>query len=179
MFSATTGIEAGTTFLGPGHVTAVRGAEVTVKIDDEATVSAWVALAFPYQPVVDDILLVIGRGDTHYVIGVLHGRGNVVLTAQGDINLHAVNGKLNLSGDQGVNVSGPDIELRATNKLSLLATSFVKKCTSAYVWVKDLFTRRAGQTNITTDGQSVNRAKGHIILSEDTVKVNGKQIHLG
>ncbi|MGE0434182.1 MAG: DUF3540 domain-containing protein [Planctomycetota bacterium] len=179
MFNASTGIEAGTTFLGPGHVTALQGNQVTVRVDEDAEVNAWLAFAFPYQPVVDDILLVIGKGETYYVIGVLHGRGNVVLTAQGDINLHAVNGKLNLSGDQGVNVAGPDIELRATNKLSLLSTSFVKKCTSAYIWVKDLLTRRSGQTNITTDGQSVNRAKGHIILSEDTVKVNGKQIHLG
>ena len=68
-------------YLGPGHVTRVEPHAVEVEIRSGARVAAQMALAFPYAPREGDVLLVIGKDDEHYVIGVLHGTGQSTLTS--------------------------------------------------------------------------------------------------
>ena len=58
-----------------------------------------------------DVLLVIGKDDEHYVIGVLHGTGQSTLTFQGGVDLRAQGGPLTLSSDRGVAIHGPEVEV--------------------------------------------------------------------
>ena len=67
-------------YLGPGHVVAVMPHEVEVEIRGGERAQAQMALSIPYEPTVGDVLLVIGKGDEHYVIGVLSGHGKTSLS---------------------------------------------------------------------------------------------------
>ena len=60
--------------LGPATVVEVAGSTPVVVVEGVRR-RAEMALAFPYQPEVDDELLVIGQSGRLYVIGVLHARG--------------------------------------------------------------------------------------------------------
>src|SRR4051794_32763418 len=96
-------------FLGPARVVRMEGATPVVSVDG-CEVRAELALAFPYETAIDDELLVIGKRDRHYVIGVLRGHGEVALRFLGDVRVEAVGGKLELSGDKGVRVRGDVVE---------------------------------------------------------------------
>ena len=87
-------------------------------------------------------------------------------------------GQLNLSGDQGVRVSGPEVTVRA-GKLKTFADAVTEKVTSVYQWVKELKTVRAGQSRRVIDGEDYHQSKKSVMRSEGTVKIDGKQIHLG
>jgi hypothetical protein len=60
-------------YLGPADVLDVSGAVVTARLADGRAVQATVALSVPYEASVGDVLLVIGRGPAHWVIGVIRG----------------------------------------------------------------------------------------------------------
>ena len=62
-------------YLGPAEVLEVEPLAMRVRLPDGSTVRAELALAFPYQAKPGDAVLVIGRGEAHYVIGVLRGSG--------------------------------------------------------------------------------------------------------
>ena len=92
----------------------------TVEIRGGERARAQMALSIPYEPAVGDVLLVIGKGDEHYVIGVLHGSGKTSLSFQGAVDLRATGGPLTLSSDQGVAIHGPEMEIQ-TGKLQVFA----------------------------------------------------------
>lgn len=165
-------------YLGPAHVTRVEAPEVVVRLGTGATVRAQLALAFPYQPAEGDVLLVIGKRAAHYVIGVLHGEGKAVLAFPGDVELRAMGGSLELTGDEGVSLRGKTVDVTA-GKLRVVADAVVETLASAYRQVTGLLRVRAGQTHTVVDDAAFTKAKSATILTEETVKVNGKQIHLG
>lgn len=167
-----------TTYLGPGEVLDARGLEFTVRLRDDLDVTARLALAFPYAPAVGDLLLIIGQGDEHYIIGVLQGAGTAVLSMQGDVSIRAVDGTLELLGDRGVRVLSPEVEIH-TGKFKLLAETITEKATTVYRWVKNLLTMRAGRKRDIVDSTSYSRAYRQTILAEEHVKINGEQVHLG
>ena len=177
MSTATTTIH--TSYLGPATVTDTRGDDAQVRLPTGALVWARVALAFPYRPVPDDVLLVVGTEEAHYIIGVLHGTGTAALDIHGDVHLHAVGGTLRLSGDAGVQIDGPDVEVRAQQKLTLAAHTFVKKVGVAYEWVKGLLSRRAGRSRTLVHGQCTTHAQEISVIAKDVAKINGRQVHLG
>src|SRR5580658_6142610 len=89
-------------YLGPAEVSSAEALGATVVLPDGRHVRAELALALPYRPVLGDVLLVIGKGDDYYAIGVLRGSGTTSLSFQGDVELTAVDGRLRLSGERGV-----------------------------------------------------------------------------
>lgn len=166
--------------LGPGRVVRVGPRSVTVQLEDGAKqeVSVELALSFPYRPVVDDRLLVVGKeGEQHYAIGVLSGSAPAELSFQGDVSLHAVNGRLSLHGD-AVEIDAPRVTLRAKT-LQTFAGSLTETADSAYRWVKGLLTVRAGESFRVVTGEDRSQAEEVVILSKTTVKVDGNNVQLG
>src|SRR5271170_4154136 len=98
-------------YLGPAQVNAVSAHEVTITLPEGDVVSADMAFALPYAPAVGDVLLVIGRRSRFYAIGVIQGSGLTNLSLQGDVQLRSVSGKLSLSGDEGVEIRGPRLDI--------------------------------------------------------------------
>ncbi len=165
-------------YLGPGYVVAVEPHEVTVEIRGGERARAQMALSIPYAPVLGDVLLVIGKGGEHYVIGVLHGSGKTSLSFEGAVDLRATGGPLTLSSDQGVAIHGPEVDIQ-TGKLEVLATSLVEKLGSLYQRVRDALNIHAGKAHTVIDDSSFMTAKNAAIITEETMSINGKEIHLG
>jgi hypothetical protein len=168
----------GEDYLGPACVNEVHGQKVLVELPDGSAVEATVALAFLYEPAAGDVLLVIGRGEAYYAIGVLHGAGRAVLAFQGDVDLRAVGGALRLSGDTGISLEAPSIEAQA-GKIRAIADTMVATVSSLYQRVSELFSLHAREAHTQVDESATTVAKSASILTEETMTINGKQIHLG
>jgi Protein of unknown function (DUF3540) len=164
-------------YLGPGHVVEVAPHEITVEIRGERA-RAQMALSIPYEPAVGDVLLVIGKGDEHYVIGVLHGSGKTSLSFQGAVDLKATGGPLTLSSDQGVAILGPEMEIQ-TGRLQVFAGAMVEKLGSLYQRVRGALNVHAEKTHTVVDDASFMTAKNASIVTEETMSINGNEIHLG
>ncbi|WP_434046517.1 DUF3540 domain-containing protein [Sorangium cellulosum] len=165
-------------YLGPARVTALEAGAVAVELPGGQPVAVAMALALPYEPALGDTLLVIGRGESYYAIGVLHGRGRTVLSLQGDVAVHAREGALSLSGDRGVEIRGPELDVQA-GKIRMVADAVVQKFTSVYQRVSALLSVQASESHTVVEKTSFTKAKNATILTEETVTVNGKQILLG
>lgn len=175
--AATPALPAPSEYLGPAEVVRIGASEVTVALPDGPIVPARLALAFPYRPVVGDTLLVIGRANNHYVIGVLNGKGETVLAFPENVEIRS-GGDLRLTGARSVAVEGPEVRVSA-GKLHVMAEAAVEKLGSLVQRVRALWTVHAGETETLVDETSLTRAKSATILTEETMSINGKQIHLG
>lgn len=165
-------------YLGPALVSDVRDGQITMELPHGAKVPITLALAYLYQPVPGDVLLVIGNGDSYYGIGVLHATGKAVLSFQGDVDVRAVDGTLRLSGDKGVQLSGPELELHS-NKLRMVAGAVVQKFNSVFQRVSGLLHVHAEKAHTSVDGAAFTQSESNTILTKDIMTINGKQIHLG
>ncbi len=165
-------------YLGPAEVTDVEPTAVTVELPGSGPMRAELAFALPYAPVLGDLLLVIARGDACYAIGVLRGSGKTSLRLQGDVDLAAEGGKLRLSGEHGIELRGPELDLYA-GKLRMVADAALQTFSSVCQRVKSLLHVHAGETHTLVDGGSFAQSKSAAILTEENVTINGKEIHLG
>lgn len=163
------------TYLGPATVTRVEKGRLCVALPGGP---AWatLALACPYHPEPGDTVLVIGD-EEHYVIGVLEGRGRVVLAAEGDLDLRAT-GRIRIRGNRAVEIESARVGLKA-DKLEMVARISLEKMVSCYRWVKDCIQTRAGRTRMIVDGDCATRAGRIVESAVKDVKVNGRTIHLG
>lgn len=165
-------------YLGPGRVVAVEPHRVTVEVRGGTGVVADLALSIPYAPVVGDVLLVIGRGDEHWVIGVLRGAGTTTLAFQGAVDVRATGGPLTLSSDHGVAIHAPDTEIH-TGRLEVFAGAVVEKLGSLVQRVRGALDVRANRTHTVVEDASFMTAKNAAIVTEETMSINGSEIHLG
>ncbi|WP_437596101.1 DUF3540 domain-containing protein [Sorangium sp. So ce590] len=165
-------------FLGPAEVTALGPDSATVLLATGTTERAFFAFALPYEPSLGDVLLVIGGPGATYAIGVLAGRGRLSIAFPGDVDVRAVGGKLRLGGDGGVEISGKGLEVMV-DKVKITAGEIVERCASLYQRVTSLFSAHHKQAHTVVDDESHTRARRATVLTEETVTINGKQIHLG
>lgn len=165
-------------YLGPARVVAVEPHAVHVELGDGSRSRARLALAFPYAPEPGDELLVIGKGDEHYVIGVLHGTGTTALSFPGTVDLRAEGGPLRLSSDRGVSIQGPALHIEA-GKLAVVAGAVVQTLDSLCQRVRGALSVHARRTHTVVEERSLLTAKDAAILTEDTMSINGREIHLG
>lgn len=165
-------------YLGPAEVTEVHPDHVVVRIHGGGAAVATLAFAMPYAPAEGDVLLVIARGEAHYAIGVIHGSGHTSLAFEGDVEIRSVNGKLSLSGDEGVELRGPEVDVYTT-ALRMVARDVTHRFESLVQRVGALFRLHAGEAQTLVDGASVTQSKRAAILTEETVTINGREIHLG
>ena len=91
-----TGAHAGV-YCGPATILEVSATHLRLQLPGrEAT--AELALAYPYQPRVNDLVLALGPEDgAVFVVGVLHGQGQTTLHVEGDLAIEA-SGNLKLRG---------------------------------------------------------------------------------
>ena len=161
----------------PARVVELIGTAPVVEIGGKRE-QARLALAFPYQPVVGDELLVIGQNGCFYVIGLLQTSGEVAFRFLGDVRLHAIGGKLELTGDQGVRVWGQTVEL-ASRKMKIVSDSVVAKATDWYQRIRDNFDLHSGEKREIVDGDYSVRADKASTVTSGIVTINGKEVHLG
>ena len=165
-------------FLGPATVTCCGAATLEVSLPTGETVSPQLALAFPFTPAEGDSLLVIGQDDRYFVIGVIASTGQTHLRFQGDVELRSVQGQLELHGEKGVELRGPEIAIK-TRKLRVMADKATEVFGTVFTRVKEILSVHAGETDTVVHGEWSTRSKRAAITSEEVASINGKQIHLG
>jgi hypothetical protein len=165
-------------YLGPAPVLRVEGSDVVVELPGGAAVRAALAFAFPYAPAPGDVLLVIGKDDAHYAIGVLQGAGRTTLTFPGNVDLRAEGGALRLWGEKGIELAGPGLSVQV-DKIQVIAGAVTQKLASLVQRVRGLMSVHAGELDTTVDESAVTRAKNATVLTEETMTINGKEVHLG
>jgi len=170
-------------FMGPARV--LPGADarpgstgLLVRRSDGREVEVKLALAFPYRPVDNDVLLVVGGPQGHFVIGVVEGHGYAQLDIEGNVSLRAVNGELSLQGDRGVRLRGPEVEV-VSQKMKVYADTAVQKVNTFYQHVRELWSVKSRSAHVTTTEDYYQRSRNATLLTEEVVTMNGKQIHLG
>jgi hypothetical protein len=166
-------------YLGPATVSRSVGKRVQLRRPEHADEEwAETALAFPYQPVAGDVVLVAAQEDRVYVIGVLQGRGPSVLRFPGDVTLSAPAGSIHLDAATAVTTTAPAVEIRA-DAVEVEAKSLVQRVESALQWVKDLFEMKSGRSRMVTEGTHLQMAERTFIRSEKESKIDGEKIYLG
>lgn len=163
-------------YLGPAAVLGGDARSVRARLPNGDLIVARLALALSYEPAEGDEVLVIGEGAAYYGIGVLSGKGRVVLETEGDIALRA-GGALDLSGAR-VSVTGKEVEVAST-KLTMVAEAVTQRVGSLLQRVAGLLTVHAREVHTLAEESTVTQAKNATILSEDAVTINGKSVLLG
>ncbi len=164
-------------YLGPATVATVLPTEIEVNLPRGGKVHARLALAYTYEPVPGDEVLVIGNEEGHWIIGVVFGRGPSVLHFPADAELRAA-GSLRIAADRGVEITSPEV-LVTTKKIRMIASEVVHAFTTLRQRVTELLSVQAGQTHTVVEGTMHSQAKSATILTEEKVSINGKEVHLG
>src|SRR5688572_8906057 len=107
-----------TTFLGPARVLDVLDSRVALELSDR-TVWATLAVTGGYVPVAGDLVLAIGGDEAFYVIGVLLSTGPTTVKSNGDLNIVAANGIINLMSTRGISARSPSMRFH-TNRLEFI-----------------------------------------------------------
>lgn len=138
---------------------------------------AVMALAYRYEAVSGDKVLVANDGETYYVIGVLEGRGNTSFIAPGNIEFRAPRGCIDMIAAEGINMRSPKFQVSSTT-LELIADKAVHRFNSLDQWVRDTIYTHAGrmlnrvkETYRLNAGKIVGRAKGVVKLDGDEIKL--------
>lgn len=168
----------GERYLGPATVTSTSPAVLQAELPTGETVMPRLALAFPFVPAEGDTLLVIGEGERYFVIGVIASSGRTSLHFQGDVEVRAEGGTLELHGDRGVALLGPQIDIK-TRRLEVLADKATEAFGSVVTRVKSLLSVHAGESDTLVHGEWSNRSERASITSQEVVSINGKEVHLG
>lgn len=168
----------GQPYLGPAEVVTSGRRQLDVALPTGEVVEATLALAYPYEPARGDTLLVIGGEEGLYIIGVIEGKGRLRMDFFGDVQLHARDGALTLSGDHGVKLRGPLLEV-ITDSFSVMASQAVQKFTTFHQRVREILTVQAGESYSIVEKTALHRAKKYAVVAQETASVNGKQILLG
>ncbi|AGP41658.1 hypothetical protein BE04_30795 [Sorangium cellulosum] len=102
----------------------------------------------------------------------------MTLELQGDVDVRAGGGALRLSGDRGIELRGPEVDLYGDN-VRVFAGALVQTAASLVQRVTDLFSLHARESHTVVDGSATTKAHRATVLTEDTMTINGKEIHLG
>jgi len=142
----------------------------------ESVEATW-ALPYRYQAAPGDLLLVVSRGERHYALNVLQGRGRSVLAFAGDGLLRAEGGKLRLRGAAGVRLRGPRLTLRA-QALALVTRVLHEKLDQARSCIKGRAFSRAGASRRVLEGDDWHSAGERTLVAADAVTFNGDLIRV-
>ena len=165
-------------YLGPAHVMRSGNREVRVRLETGDVVDAQLAMALPYISVEGDVVLVTGRDERHYVLGVLSGSGQTALHFRGDVDLRSIGGNVTIHADKGVKLQGDEVAIEA-RQMSVVADALVQRFNSVMQRVRGLFSSRVKQAQLIVDETAFSKAKSATLLTEESVVINGEQIHLG
>jgi hypothetical protein len=162
--------------IGTAVVTECTGERATVAFEG-GLVASRLALAYAYQPVPGDVVLIIIQAEAAFVIGVLSGRGATALQAPGDLTITAPHGRITLSAGAGIELEAPQVALRAQS-LEMLATTLVQSVQSAFKTFSDLLHIRAGRRQTEIDGISMESTERTYHRSKKETVINGESINI-
>lgn len=165
-------------YLGSARVVRVADRSLLVVLEDATTVHATLALAFPYQPVAGDQVLVIGDAAAFWVIGVLEARGRTNLESAGSAAIVAENGRLRLLGDRGIKLSGRRIHLEARH-LRRIAVTLVQTFGEQQTQVREGLKVEAGEVDQLSEKRWLLRAKQIALKALMGARVKSTTVRLG
>jgi hypothetical protein len=149
-----------------------------VRLSTGECVHARPAFVVAYAPAEGDELLVARSAEGAFAIGVLDGRGRTCLDLPGDVTLRARGGQLNLTGDRGVTIESDEVQI-VSRAMKVVADAAVHKLGSLVERVRGTVSQHLGARSAVIDGRDTVKARDLTLLTEETVAVNGKRIHLG
>ncbi|MDH3376279.1 MAG: DUF3540 domain-containing protein [Gammaproteobacteria bacterium] len=166
-----------TDYIGPGRVLEVRGKQALISAADH---KAWalMALGYDYEPNVGDVLLVIGKQQSWYVIGVIEGSGELKWTVPHDLEINAPRGEIRLSAAQGISLRTPNLDL-VSKKLRVVASSLIERFVNVQRTISDALDVHAGRVRVNVERAHRITAGRILHRAEGDVKLNGRKIHLG
>jgi hypothetical protein len=163
--------------LTPATVIETQGRKLTVMTPQGEAV-AENALAFPYQPVKGDTLLVVGQGEHHYAIGVLAAQGDMTIAFPANAVFAAPRGEIRFKAGKAIDMHSPNVRLRA-GKLELVARSISEIVDNAYRTVRKLLKLDAGRVQTTVEETAQTNAGRYVVKAKQDVKMDGDKIYLG
>lgn len=166
-----------TTHLGPARVMSVEGHRVLVALG-EAKAWATLAMAVHYAPAVGDTLLVIGREEVFYAIGVIAGRGRTTLTAPGDLELLAPHGRIDLHARDGIELRTSTLRCVA-DAWDAVCGTVRQRCSEFLCHVRGVVRWRARRSETTVEDVHRTRAGRIEQQAEGEVQIDGRKINLG
>jgi hypothetical protein len=166
-----------TSYLGPATVLSVEPGRALVMLP-AAKAWATLALGIGYSPAAGDVLLVIGKDDTFYIIGVIAGRGRSTLVAHGDLELKAPNGRIDLLARDGITLRGGLVQIVAKT-WETVAETVRQRFDELCCQVKGVMRWRSKRAE--TEVEELHRTHaGRIVQQADKdVSIDGEKIHLG
>lgn len=165
-------------YLGEGRVVHALGAMLVVVLEDDTRVRATSALAFPYQPVKGDRLLVIGDAKSFFAIGVLEGHGRTHLSNLEGVSLSAEEGRLRLTGDRGIRIRSDEVRVRAAT-WSKVALTVVETVREKSTQVRERLEVEATEIDEHSDDRWVTQAKRVVIKALLGARMKGSTVRLG
>lgn len=165
------------TFLGTAVVQSVSAGVPEVELGDGRRLTARMALAFPYLPTEKDELLVIGREDACFVIGVLVAQSGVHLRFPGDVHLHAER-ELRLQADERIELTAKRVAIRVEH-MRVVADRVVESARELYQTVRDVWRVQAGRKEEITTGEWVTRSDKANLTTQEEISINGREVRLG
>ncbi len=150
-----------------------------IQVGDREPVHARLALFVPYQPSVGDVVLVHGRHEELYVIGLLEGSPTWAWNAKGRLRIAARNGRLHLHGRDGVSVSGETIRIRAREELNLAATRTHEAFQRLERRVRGSYAVFAHELVDRSDAQWFVRAKRVAVKVNEAMFINSEVVRAG
>ena len=177
METATLNTMMATTNLTPATVLEATGRKLVV-LTPEGAVTAENALAFPYQPVKGDSLLVIGRDDHWYAIGVLQAQGDMLVAFPANATFAAPRGEIKFKSGMGVEMHAPNVRLRA-GKLELVAKTISETADNVYRRIRKLLKLDAGSSQTNVEETAHTKCGRYVVKAKQDVKMDGDKIYLG
>jgi hypothetical protein len=164
-------------YCGPAIVREIGPVSVTLQLPDREA-RAELALAYPYRPQPNDVVLALGaaEGDL-YIVGVLQGKGTTRLCVDGDLEIEST-GRLNLRGGAGVGIAGEQVSVTA-DRYELSARSVVERLGDVYRWATGVIMTCASRTRTVVETSATLAADRIVQKAKQDVVIDGEKIRLG
>jgi hypothetical protein len=164
-------------YCGPAIVLEIGNVSITLQLPNREA-RAELALAYPYRPHVNDVVLALGAADGDlYVVGVLQAKGTTRMYVEGDLEIEST-GRLNLRGGASVGIAGAQVSVTA-DRYEVSARSVVERLGDVYRWTKGVIMTCAGRTRTVVETSATLTAARIVEKATQDVIIDGEQIRLG
>jgi hypothetical protein len=138
-------------------------------------IAEW-ALPFRYEPVVGDLLQVIGQGQRTFVVAVSQGRGRTSLAFRGAMTLRGA-GAMRLGSDAAIRLRAPALGLHTTSQ-QVEAETITQSLGDCDTAIADEMVERAGRSARQIEGEDVQVAGTQRRLAAHRVTIDGELLRI-
>jgi len=164
------------TFFGPARIVEIDGKRVQVETPD-AFPWARVAVVHCYRPTVGDQVVVAGRGEEWFVIGVLDAKGPTVFTAPGDMEFHAPRGNMKFQASERLQLRARMLDLMGET-VEVAAKTLVQTAQEILTWARKGLRLRSESMRTDVEKLSHHKAGEIVQDAKGDARINAKTIHL-